>query len=93
MQPKKAFSVNYKRACSFLLNKPQTEKKMGHRTAPVRVRQIGVMCCCFLAQKNFQRIVKEVRVVEEMFEGQYAVLVSVTGNSYGKRTTIVILSK
>lgn len=44
-------------------------------------------------KKSFQRIVKEVRVVEEMFDGQYAVLLSVTGNSHGKRTTIVILSK
>lgn len=51
MQPKKAFSVNYKRACSFL-NKPQTEKKMGHRTAPEGVRQIGVTCCCFLTSEK-----------------------------------------
>lgn len=40
-----------------------------------------VLCVAvsWLQKKESQRIVKEVRVGEEMLDGQYAVLLSVTG--------------
>lgn len=80
MQPKKAFSVNYKRACSFL-NKPQTEKKKWVIEQHLRVsdRLVLRVAVSWLQKKESQRIVREVRVGEEIIDGQYAVLLPVTG--------------
>lgn len=75
MQPKQAFSVNYKRACSFLLNKPQTEKKwVIEQHLCVSDRLVLCVAVSWLQRKESQTIVREIRVGEEMLDGQYAML-------------------
>lgn len=81
-------------ALSSLINHKLKKKWVIEQHLCVSDRLVLCVAVSWLQKKeSFQRIVKEVKVVEEMFDGQYAVLLSVTGNSHGKRTTIVILSK